>query len=194
MRMNSELIVDTKEKLKDWLTSERKYYNNPGILQLIFPVTENDILYKHQVLLRKTEFYFNTHNRFCTLFYKTLLYRVQNKYSLHIPINTCGKGLHIMHVGPVLINGNSKVGENCAFHINTALVADGLNSFAPVLENDVVIGIGAVVVGAIHIAKGVAIGANAVVTKNVNEPDIAVAGNPAMKVSNNGRKKWNKQK
>lgn len=53
MRMNSELILDTKEKLKDWLTSERKYYKNPGILQLIFPVTENDIYIKKENALIK---------------------------------------------------------------------------------------------------------------------------------------------
>ena len=42
------------------------------------------------------------------------------------------------------------------------------------------------------VAKGIAIGANAVVNKSIEEEYIAVAGVPAKKVSNNGSNKWGK--
>ena len=47
--------------------------------------------------------------------------------------------------------------------------------------------------GDVHIAKNVAVGANAVVNKNIEEEDIAVAGVPAKKISNKSRSQWNKR-
>ena len=95
-----------------------------------------------------------------------------------------------MHVGPILLNGRASVGENCAFHINSALVAKGVSDDAPVLGNNVVVGVGAVVVGGVVVADSVAIGANSVVTKDISEQNIAIAGALAKKVSDNGRLKW----
>lgn len=76
------------------------------------------------------------------------------------------------------------------FHINTALVAGGTSDEAPTLGNNVVIGIGAVVLEKICVANKVAVGANAVVNKDVLEEDITVAGVPAHKVSNVGISGW----
>lgn len=155
---------------------------------------ERAILNKHQKLLRKTEYYTNTRKRIRAFAFKYRLSRLQNKYCLHIPINCCGKGLKIMHLGPILMNGRVTVGENCAFHMNTALVAGGTNGDVPTLGDGIVVGIGAIVVGGVHVADNVAIGANAVVNKDVLEENIAVAGVPAKKISNNGRLTWNKKK
>ena len=98
-----------------------------------------------------------------------------------------------MHVGPILINGNAKIGKNCSIHINTSIVAGGIDSSAPTIGDNVVIGVGAVLLGKISIANNIAIGANAVVNKSFFEEDIAIAGVPAKKISNNGRSKWNKK-
>lgn len=186
--------INTKKELYDWINYESKQYGCDGPFQALrnaFPITESDILRKHQVILRKTEFYVNTGIKILGVLYKIRLYRMQNKYALHIPINTCGRGLKIKHVGPILINGRATVGEDCAFHINSALVAAGRREGVPTLGNGVVVGTGAVLVGGVHIADNVAIGANAVVNKDVLEENIAVAGVPAHKVSNSGRLTWN---
>ena len=66
----------------------------------------------------------------------------------------------------------------------------GNNGYAPVLGDNIVVGYGAVILGNTHVANGVAIGANAVVNKDVLEENIAVAGVPARKISNNGRNTW----
>lgn len=127
------------------------------------------------------------------MLYKIRLLKLQNKYGLHVPINTCGKGLKIMHLGPILINSKAKIGQDCSIHINTAIVAGGVSNDAPEIGNGCVIGIGAVLLGKIKIADNVAIGANAVVNKSIIEEDIAIAGVPAKKISNNGTTKWNKK-
>ncbi len=187
-----EQRLRTKEQLKQWLACEKKKYGNPSAVKWMLGHSERAVLYRHQVLLRKTEYYRNSGKGIWKL-WNMRLQRMQNRYAIHIPLNTCAKGLYIMHVGPILLNSACVVGENCTFHMNTALVAGGTNNDAPVLGRDIVIGIGAVVLGNTHIADGVAIGANAVVNKDVTEPNITVAGVPAKKISNKGRADWNKK-
>ncbi len=188
-----EQRLRTKEQLKEWLAHERKKYGKFSKLKYWLRYYERAELYRHNVLLRKSEYYYNNHRKIMAALYLYRLKRLQNKYALHIPINTCGKGLYVMHIGPVLINRNSVVGEDCVFHMNTALVAGGTNDDSPVLGNHVVLGLGSVVLGNTHVADGVAVGANAVVNKDVLEPNIAVAGVPAKKISNNGRSAWEKR-
>lgn len=95
-----EKRICSKEQLTDWLLYEKKKYR--GVHSLT--ISEVDILYKHQVLLRKSEYYHNTGNTIMGKIYSLRLSRFQNKYALHIPINCCDRGLKIMHLGPVLIN------------------------------------------------------------------------------------------
>ena len=165
-----------------------------GGIRFILPISESDILRKHQILLRKTEYYSNAGNKIIAKLYKLRLALMQNRYAIHIPINTCGRGLKLMHVGPILINGRVSIGQNCVLHINTALVAGGTNDEVPHLGDGIVVGVGAVILGGVNIADNIAVGANAVVNKSFDESDIAIAGVPAHKVSNNGRTKWNVNK
>ncbi len=127
-----------------------------------------------------------------SLIYNVLLCRYQNKHQIHIPINTFDRGLKLMHLGPMGVNANAKCGKDIYLHINSCIIAGGVNNDAPTLEDGVVIGIGAVVLGNIRLARNIAIGANAVVNKTFEEENIAIAGVPAKKVSNNGRLEWNK--
>lgn len=187
-----EKRIKTKKQLQEYITCESQRYHSNFLLGLL-EIRETDILCKYQRLLRKTEFYYNTHHKLRYLFYKIRLSRLSNQYSLHISINVCEKGLHLLHIGPVLISSNAQVGQDCSFHINTALVNQGKNAQAPILGNGVIMGVGSICVGGVHIADNVAIGANAVVTKDITEPNIAVGGVPAKKISNNGRLEWNKK-
>ena len=77
-----------------------------------------------------------------------------------------------------------------SLHVNTAIVAGGTNHEAPVLGRNVVVGIGAVVLGGVKVADYTAIGANAVVNKDVLEENTCIAGVPAKKISDNGSKSW----
>lgn len=44
-----------------------------------------------------------------------------NKYSMHIGINTCGKGLYLHHLGPVLVNNGATLGEDCDIHFQVVV-------------------------------------------------------------------------
>ena len=106
------------------------------------------------------------------------------------PAAKIGKNLFIDHGMGVVIGETSKIGNNVTIYHNVTLggVAPSINSNDqrntkrhPTLEDNVVIGSGAQVLGPIIIGKNSLIGSNAVVTKDVPEKSI-MAGIPATKV------------
>ena len=187
--------IHTKQQLRDWLSVELAPYENLGRMQdllNLFNANQGAILRRHMILLRTTEYHLNAGHKLRALLWKLRLRRLQNRYELHVALNCCGRGLQIAHLGPLLMNGSVTVGENCLFHFNTALVAGGTDNGAPTLGDRVIVGLGAVVLGGVRVADGVAIGANAVVNRDVLEPNITVAGVPARKISERGAADWNR--
>ena len=98
-----------------------------------------------------------------------------------------GKGLFIGHFGGIIVNPQVKMGEYCNLSPNITIGVGGRGEKrgCPTLGNRVFIGPGARIFGPITIGNDVAIGANAVVTKDL--PDNAVAvGIPAKIISYKG--------
>ena len=90
----------------------------------------------------------------------------------------------------VVIGETSEIGENVTIYHNVTLggIAPSINSNDqrntkrhPTLEDNVVVGSGAQILGPVTIGKNSLIGANAVITKNVTEKSIMV-GIPAIRV------------
>lgn len=190
--LNEDKRIKTKQQLREYLAAETDRYDNAGLQKLLnfFNLNEGAILRRHMILLRKTEYYLNTGKRLRFLLYKLRLRRIQRKYCLHVALNGCGKGLYIVHLGPVLMNSQVTIGENCTVHMNTGIVAGGTDDAAPTIGDNVIIGFGAVITGGVIVADGVAIGANSVVNKDVLEKNISVAGAPARKISDRGSEAW----
>ena len=101
-----------------------------------------------------------------------------------------GKNLFIDHGMGVVIGETSEIGNNVTIYHNVTLggIAPSINSINqrdikrhPTLEDNVVIGSGAQILGPIIIGKNSLIGSNSVVTKNVTEKSV-MAGIPAKKV------------
>ena len=129
-------------------------------------------------MLRMTEYHLSNQHRIRSLIYKMRLCRMQNKYALHIQPFTCGKGLSIGHIGPIIINDQCRIGENLRVHVGVNIGANG--GKAPVIGNGVYIGPGAKIFGDIRIADGCSIGANAVVNKSCNIQGATLVGIPAV--------------
>ncbi|PNH20864.1 hypothetical protein B6K86_02040 [Lachnospiraceae bacterium] len=186
-------VIENRSELKEWLEYEKKRYGYVhGIAGVIFPITEKDVLMKHQIRLRKTEFYHNTGHRLMEIISKILLSRLQNQYSIHIPINTCGRGLLIMHVGPVLINWHASIGEDATFHINTSIVSNSSDGTAPSIGHHLFLGVGATVSGNIKLGNYCVVGAGAVVNKSFERDDITIAGIPSKIIKEQGCLNWGK--
>jgi len=84
-----------------------------------------------------------------------------------------------------VVNQNAKVGANCRI-IGSVVIGATDTDKVPVLGDNIFIGFGAAVIGNITIANGVAIGANAVVSKSIETPNVSVAGIPAAIISDKG--------
>ena len=175
-------MISSKSDYKLYLEADKKALRITRKRPKLF----GNEIWKYEILLRKLEYYTNCKNT--PLFKPYLLYL---KYKFHnlgiklnfeIPLNVCGPGLWLTHIGPIVIHAK-RIGANCKIHI---CVNIGKKDDIPTIGNNVYIGPGAKIFGGIEIADGIAIGANAVVNKSFLEPNISIAGVPAKKVSNKG--------
>jgi serine O-acetyltransferase len=107
------------------------------------------------------------------------------KYGIEIPQGTkVGSGLYMPHCGGIVVNSQAVLGKNCnlSHGVTIGKTDRGSREGTAVIGDNVYIGPGAKILGRVYIGKNVAIGANAVVTKDV--PDNAVAvGGPAQVIS-----------
>lgn len=121
---------------------------------------------------------------FCFLWHKL----IEITTGIDLPKQTeIGKGLYLPHFGGIFVHFNTKIGEYCTLgqDVTIGLGGRGDQKGCPKIGDRVCIGAGARVIGPITIGNDVAIGANAVVTKDL--PDKAVAvGVPAKIISYEG--------
>ncbi|WP_448619344.1 serine O-acetyltransferase [Geodermatophilus sp. URMC 65] len=110
------------------------------------------------------------------------------KYGIDVPYTTSiGSGFYIGHFGGIVVNERAVIGRNCNISQQVTLgqANRGRRKGYPVVGDDVYLGPGAKVVGAVRIGDDVAIGANCVVTEDV--PDHAVVvGVPGRVISLDG--------
>ena len=87
-----------------------------------------------------------------------------------------GPGFVLIHANGVVINGGVRGGSRVYVEHQVTIGAEDRQS--PIIEDDVFIGAGAKVIGAVRIATGAKVGANAVVVKDV-PAQCTVVGVPA---------------
>lgn len=119
------------------------------------------------------------------LFPLIFFYRVLVEWMIGIEINLnakVGRNFMIFHGQSTVINATTVIGENCLIRnsvtIGSKMLADGTNTKAATIGNNVEIGSNSVIIGDITIGDNVVIGAGSVVIKDVPSNCI-VAGNPA---------------
>ena len=100
-----------------------------------------------------------------------------------------GKGVFIDHGMGVVIGETSEIGDRCLLYQGVTLGGTGKDSGKrhPTLQENVVVGAGAKVLGAIQIGSNTRIGAGSVVVKNV-ETNSTVVGIPGRVVHQSGVK------
>lgn len=177
-------MIITKSDLKTALLSDSKYYKS-DYKQYI----KNIILKEHKIeiwkyikYLRKLEYHYNNNGIFhkiMGLYYNIKKNKLGNKLGFYINPNCFDDGLTICHHGSIIINGESKIGKNCVLHGNNCIGNNGITKKAPIIGNNVNIGIGAKILGDIYIANNVKIGANAVVIKSCYTEGATLIGIPA---------------
>ena len=151
----------------------------------------SDEVWKFERLLRKLEYYTNCRKsrlwKPALLLLKLRFRRLSIRLGFDIPCNVFGPGLSIAHYGTIIVNGAARIGENCRIHAGVNIGTKAGHTFlAPKIGDNVYIGPGVKIFGPIQIASGIAIGANSVVNKSFQEPNISIAGVPATKISDKG--------
>lgn len=116
-----------------------------------------------------------------SMLYRWAYRRCRNVYGIELPYSVkLGRRVVVEHQGGIVVHGNTEIGDDCIIRQNCTFGIRTLDNLtaAPVLEAGVNVGAGAVVLGAIRIGRGAAIGANAVVLSDV-PAGAMVAGVPA---------------
>ena len=112
--------------------------------------------------------------------YKILFLFIQIITGIELPCEAkVGKGFTIEHFGNIIVSGDAVFGDDVIIRngVTVGLKQTGIRG-SPTIGNRVDIGVGAKLLGPIQIGDDVAIGANAVVIKDVPANSIAV-GVPA---------------
>ncbi|HIT71550.1 MAG TPA: serine acetyltransferase [Candidatus Scatovivens faecipullorum] len=181
-------MIQSKEDYYYYLECDRKARGFKK--KRYFGIRQEIPIYNFQRLMRKTEYYNNCKkgiiNKIITLYLKYRYKKLSIRYGFSIPINTFGPGLLIQHRGTICINGNTKIGKNCRINIDVNI---GTNmekeKESPIIGDNCFIGPGVKMFGKIKIGDNVAIGANSVVNRDI-ENNVTVAGVPAKIVNNKG--------
>lgn len=180
-------MIRTKADLLMYIQEDAKANGRTKLKAKVF----GDEIWKFQLALRRTEYFSNQ------LGLKRFLYRplyILTKFYLHniklklgfsIPINVFGPGLSLPHYGTIVVANRASVGKNCRLHEGVTIGATNGSNRAAQIGDNVFISSGVKIIGEITIADDVAIGANAVVVKSIEEPGTTWGGIPAKKISNN---------
>ena len=181
-------MINNKKQYHDYINTEGQSVRFNGFLyRLIYSYITLQPIRRFLLLLRTSEYFMNCKrgifNRLIHLLLKYHKYRLGLKLGFTIPENVANKGLQLPHYGAIVINANTKIGENCRIHICTNIGAANKSSIAPVIGNNVYIGPGAKIYGEITIANNIKIAPNAAVHKSFLEENISIGGIPAKQIS-----------
>jgi serine O-acetyltransferase len=100
-----------------------------------------------------------------------------------------GEGLFIDHGTGVVIGETAELGDNVTLYQGVTLGGTGFERGKrhPTIDDDVVVGSGAKLLGPIHVGRGAKVGANSVVIHDV-PPNSTVVGNPGHPVRVDGQR------
>lgn len=99
-----------------------------------------------------------------------------------------GKGFVIHNFSTIVIDAEH-IGDSLTVNQDVTIGEDWKHNGKPCLGNNVFVGSGAKILGAIHIGDNVVIAANALVHKNIDN-DCVVVGNPGMVIQRNLNKDY----
>jgi serine O-acetyltransferase len=120
-----------------------------------------------------------------SVLYRALYRSVRNFYGIELPYSAkIGRRVIFEHQHGIVVHGETVIGDDCIIRQGVTLGIRNMDKLAeaPVLGRGVNVGAGAKIIGAVNVGDGAAIGANAVVLKDVPAGALAI-GVPAQLAS-----------
>lgn len=177
-------MIDSKQKYREYLKQDRLALGRQRDAR---PRLFGDEIWKFEILLRKVEYDLNCRHgvagKLIGKWHKMRFHRLSVRRGFTISPNVFGPGLAMPHYGTIVVHGNARAGRNCRLQEGVTIGATNGSHEAAVIGDNCYFGSGAKVIGAVRIADDVAVGANAVVIRDIAEPGTTWAGNPARKIS-----------
>lgn len=177
-------MIDSKEAFRQYLEQDRLALNRQKDKR---PRLFKDEIWKFEILLRKLEYDTNCRSGLWAAvirkYHAFRYHRLSVRLGFTIPINVFREGLSIPHYGTIVIHGGARIGRNCRLQEGVTIGATDGSHEAAAIGDNCYFGSGAKVIGAVTIADDVAVGAGAVVTKDIAEPGTTWGGVPARKIS-----------
>lgn len=171
---------DYKEDVKSFIEHDPAT-NNPLEVILLYPGFK--ALRSH----RKAKWFFNHNMKFLA---RWISQRSAHKTGIEIhPGATIGRRVCIDHGNGIVIGETAEIGDDCMIYQGVTLGGTGKDTGKrhPTLENGVMVGSGAKVLGPITIGRNSKVAAGAVVVKDV-EPNSTVVGVPGRVVRLDGER------
>ena len=176
------------QELKRLIGSDLYRYTGKVSKRLLFTHLLRNPGFQYSFYMRLSKYAKINSNWPLYLFAKMWLEHYSCKYGIAIPYYTdIGSGFYIGHFSCIVVNGNSKIGNNCNISQGVTIGQSnrGKNKGVPVLGDNIYIGPGAKIVGRVKIGNDVAIGANCVVTADIPDRGVVV-GIPGRIISYDG--------
>jgi serine O-acetyltransferase len=181
-------MISTREQFRDVIGAERPFYVGTWAKDRFVRVVTHDVslsIYRFVYLLRKPELHHNRPGALSKLryaWYRRRKNKLGERLGIEIWDNSFDVGLSIYHAGNIVVNGNARIGRNCRLHGSNCIGNDGRSEGSPIIGDNVRLGVGAKVIGAVTIADNVTIAAGAVVVDSFTEEGVTIGGVPARKI------------
>lgn len=192
--------IKTKKELRDILNYERKRWKMSPITTPLGWVKMELFLFFHpggpylyMYCLRNLEYYSQKASRFSIirLYYAYKLKVLSLRTGIELAPGVAELGVKPNH-GKCIISKYANIGQDTVIvgYVTIGGIGGTRDNGAATIGKRVFISSGVRIIGPVHIADGVVIGANAVVVKDIDEPNITVVGAPAKKISDKGSEEY----
>lgn len=187
-------MIDARDKLLECLELEKSLYRSIGYkgkLHAFLTQCEVGKIYNYIKYLRFDEYYVNKKTKnFLDIIVGAYCRMKHNKIGVQlgvsIPTNTFGKGLLIYHSQGIIVNKETRCGDNCKLHGLNCIGNNGskVKGGCPQIGDNLDLGVGAKIIGDISLGNNITVGCNAVVCKSCVKNGVTLIGIPAKALTN----------
>lgn len=183
-------MITTRSELMEFLEADSINFKSQtsGILNrwkanlCSNPISEQKHIWKYIKEMRYVEYYdykkkYNKVFLIPYLFHLIKLRKESHITGFQIPPHTCGKGLTIWHWGAIIVNPGAKLGSNCTLYPGVLIGHKAAGEMNAVIGDNVFIGSGTKIIGAVKIGNNVTIGQNCIIVKDIPNNTTIVSDN-----------------